>query len=268
MRLAIDHRLIVSVPPGLSQAMFHLLLTPSDGPTQRVESWTIDMPGIENAARFVDGFGNLAHLANQPRTEGDMAITVRGVVVTEDRNGVLGRPPGEPVPALFRRVTASGKVPASVHARLRSSGQTRLDLLHALMARVGDTLGHPEEPQASRQMQADGWQVQTQGEVQAAEPRPAASDYVHLFVGGARALDIPARYVIGYRLGSDGVGAVHAWAEAFDDGLGWIGFDPHAQICPTERYVRLAIGLDAEAVPLVRIVPACSVSETVEIKAA
>ena len=29
------------------------------------------------------------------------------------------------------------------------------------------------------------------------------------------------------------------------DGLGWVGFDVANRICPTERYVRLACGLDA-----------------------
>ena len=35
------------------------------------------------------------------------------------------------------------------------------------------------------------------------------------------------------------------------DGLGWVGFDPSNGVCPTERYVRLASGLDApDAAPL------------------
>ena len=29
------------------------------------------------------------------------------------------------------------------------------------------------------------------------------------------------------------------------DGLGWLGFDPANGLCPTERYVRLACGLDS-----------------------
>ncbi|WP_322057980.1 transglutaminase family protein [Paraburkholderia sp. J63] len=36
----------------------------------------------------------------------------------------------------------------------------------------------------------------------------------------------------------------HAWAEAFVDGLGWVGFDPFLNRCPDERYVRIAVGLD------------------------
>ena len=37
----------------------------------------------------------------------------------------------------------------------------------------------------------------------------------------------------------------------FIDGLGWLGFDPANQLCPTDRYIRLACGLDAgSAAPL------------------
>ncbi|WP_175917800.1 transglutaminase family protein [Burkholderia pyrrocinia] len=38
--------------------------------------------------------------------------------------------------------------------------------------------------------------------------------------------------------------AGHAWAEAYVDGLGWVGFDPFMNRCPDERYVRIAVGLD------------------------
>ncbi|KWA18539.1 transglutaminase family protein [Burkholderia territorii] len=39
--------------------------------------------------------------------------------------------------------------------------------------------------------------------------------------------------------------AGHAWAEAYVEGLGWVGFDPFMNRCPDERYVRIAVGLDA-----------------------
>ena len=58
---------------------------------------------------------------------------------------------------------------------------------------------------------------------------------------------IPARYVTGYLVTDQEAPAEahHAWAEVYLDGLGWVGFDPANHICPTERYVRLACGLDA-----------------------
>ncbi|MBN9360590.1 MULTISPECIES: transglutaminase family protein [unclassified Devosia] len=83
-----------------------------------------------------------------------------------------------------------------------------------------------------------------------------ASDYAHGFIGAARALEIPARYVTGYLHGSDSEQpALHAWAEAWDDGLGWIGFDAMLLLCPTDRHVRVAVGLDATSTMPVRSIP-------------
>ena len=38
--------------------------------------------------------------------------------------------------------------------------------------------------------------------------------------------------------------AGHAWAEAWIENLGWIGFDPTHGVCPHESHVRIACGLD------------------------
>ena len=60
-------------------------------------------------------------------------------------------------------------------------------------------------------------------------------------------MGVPARYVNGLSVDrgeSASDQAHHAWAEAWVDGLGWVGFDPANRLCPTERYVRLACGLD------------------------
>ena len=72
-------------------------------------------------------------------------------------------------------------------------------------------------------------------------------DLAHIFIGGARHLGIPARYVSGYMLRVDGENqqeAGHAWAECRVDDLGWVGFDPANGICATDAYVRVAAGLD------------------------
>ncbi len=69
----------------------------------------------------------------------------------------------------------------------------------------------------------------------------------------ARLLGLPARYVSGYlwQGGSETASASHAWAEAHVPEFGWVGFDPANNICPTEKYVRVAIGLDyGEAAPV------------------
>jgi len=268
MRIEIDHSLTCSLPPGAAALVMHLMLTPPSGPSQTVESWSVEAAGIGNAGRFRDSYGNAVHLVNQTRPEGDITIGARGTVVTQDTNGVLGKLAGEPVPSLYKRVTALTRAPVTLYGKYRSAKDSRLDVLHGLMARVGETLGLPEQDEPMTQMQATGEQTQDQG-TQPDPELPPNADYVHLFIGAARALDIPARYICGYVAAGDGhAGGLHAWAEAYDDRLGWIGFDPRHQICPTERYVRLCVGLDAETALPLRTAPAGEIAQKAGVKAA
>ena len=77
-------------------------------------------------------------------------------------------------------------------------------------------------------------------------------DHAHVFISAARAMGVPARYIVGYLFAEDGkTTETHAWAEAFVPEIGWVGFDPANRLCPTDRYVRLACGLDAaDAAPI------------------
>jgi transglutaminase-like putative cysteine protease len=77
--------------------------------------------------------------------------------------------------------------------------------------------------------------------------RGVCQDYAHIFIGCARSAGIPARYVSGHLLRADGMVAQeagHAWAEAYVQNLGWVGFDATNAICTTDAHVRVAIGLD------------------------
>lgn len=263
MKISIRHRMTIGLGSGQGRAVHHLLLTPQSGPTQTVQEWRIEMAGFAEAAQFTDAFGNQAQLVSQHRPEGEIVVAVTGQVETHDTHGVLGRPAGEPVPALFRRVTPATKPMGTIAGRFRGApkdGQHRIGLLHGLMERCHTVLGGAEQSQ----VQGEAGQSQTQGAAQ----RPAA-DYAHAFVGVARALGIPARYVTGYLAGSDGEAAgLHAWAEAWDDGLGWIGFDAMLNLCPAEQHVRLAMGLDAESTMPIRSVPALGTPQVLEMRVA
>jgi len=270
MKITIRHQLSVPVDSGSARAVQHLLLTPLNGSTQSVANWTIDMPGIEAAARFTDAFGNRAHLVSQAKPEADLVVTVTGTVETIDRNGVLGRPAGEPVVALFRRVTELTSANPQVLEPFKTadrSGAGRIALLHGLMGRIGELYSFGEAAaEADVEMEASGGASQTQSQTQGVhgksddgepERKPAdAATFAHTFIGAARALNIAARYVTGYLAAGEEHGAAfHAWAEAYDDGLGWIGFDAALGICPTDRHVRLAVGLDARSAMPVRVAP-------------
>ena len=250
MLITIQHRLSIVLGDGLPRAVQHLLLTPQSSAVQTVREWQIEAPGMDGAVGFIDAFGNRAHLASQTKPDPEFVIIASGIVETHDRSGVVGRLERDPVHALFRRATALTKPIGSITSKFRAAprdGQERIALLHGLMARVGEVLGEALQTQTQ-----DG-----QGQSQSVGKTAEAADHAHALVGAARALGIPARYVTGYLMpDGDGPSGLHAWAEAWDDGLGWIGFDAMLGHCPSEMHVRLATGLDAQSTPPIRSVPA------------
>ncbi|MDR3476168.1 MAG: transglutaminase family protein [Devosia sp.] len=275
MKIIIRHELKLSVPDGAPRAVEHLLLTPLSGPSQTVKDWAIEVPGIETAARFIDAYGNRALLVGQTRPGPEIDIVVSGAVETTDRNGVIGRVPGDPVVALYKRVTPLTEPDPRMLDPFRNAdryGSARIALFHAVMDRAAELYrfgaGEAAEP-AKMVLDAVGVatqaqngqtqaQKQSQGDAQDDDRQEAdAPVFAHAFIGVLRALDIPVRYVTGYlAAGDDRPAAFHAWAEAWDDSLGWIAFDPALGICPTDRHVRVATGLDAPSTLPVRLVPA------------
>jgi len=79
-------------------------------------------------------------------------------------------------------------------------------------------------------------------------------DQAHLFIAIMRANGIPSRYVSGYlNQGKSftGSSAMHAWAEAFLPGVGWIGFDPSNNLLANVHYIKIGHGLDyADCMPI------------------
>ena len=112
----------------------------------------------------------------------------------------------------------------------------RLDMLHELSRMTLDRVAY----------EIGSTDPNTTAEESYAAKSGVCQDHAHIFIGAARALDIPARYVSGYLMMNDRIEqeATHAWAEAYVDGLGWVGFDISNGISPDERYVRVATGRD------------------------
>jgi transglutaminase-like putative cysteine protease len=251
MKLTVTHTLTCSLAAP-ARAVEHVLLTALSTPQQRVERWSIEMPGFADAATFRDGFGNKAHLVSQTKPGETLVVTISGTVETIDKAGVLGRLEYDPPAPVFRRPTAETKSDPELIANLDTSGG-RIAVLHEIMGRVHERFS------TATQSQSPEGQSQSQGS-------NAPADFALPFIAAARALDIPARYVTGY-LFDDGKASFHAWAEAFDEGLGWIGFDPMLNVCPTEQHIRVASGLDATGTMPVRMVPVWTEmpAETIEI---
>lgn len=71
-------------------------------------------------------------------------------------------------------------------------------------------------------------------------------DFAHLLIEMLRMCKIPSRYVSGYicPMGNElrGVGATHAWVEAYIPDYGWLGVDPTNNCLVSDRHIIIAFG--------------------------
>ena len=119
-----------------------------------------------------------------------------------------------------------------------------LERLHLLMAAVRERIAYAPGTTDAK----------TTAEAALTKGTGVCQDHAHVFIAAARSMNFPARYVSGYLMMDETPDqtATHGWAEAHIDGLGWVGFDPANNVCPDERYVRIACGLDyRDAAPVV-----------------
>lgn len=221
-------------------------LAPIDTADQRVLSWWV----TDGAGRALpvssDGYGNLVHVVTIVRPHGDSLLCAEGEVVTTPGDGVL-RGVKERLPPLYYLRTTPLTEPdaAAREIAAKVAGDTDpVRRLHDLMLLVRERIDYV----------VGITNVATTVAEAIAHGEGVCQDHAQVFVACARLLGHPARYVSGYMWpGPDQAGgdAAHAWAEARVEDLGWVGFDPANRICPTEAYVRVAIGLDyLEAAPV------------------
>jgi transglutaminase-like putative cysteine protease len=222
-----------------------LRLTPPSFDGQKVKSWGIEMPHIEHAVPFRDCFGNMAHLVAIPEAHSAVTITASGVVETQDRAGSV-RGLLETVPVrVFKRETPLTESDDAIRAlAARIGGKDSLDRMHKLMSAVHEDVEYI----------VGVTHAQTSAAEALSEGRGVCQDHAHIFISAARTMGLPARYVNGYFVTGreEPADAHHAWAEVWLEGLGWLGFDPANGLCPTERYVRLACGLDSSSAAPIR----------------
>jgi len=246
MRIAVDHRTSYRFAEPQARVVQMLRLMPSDTRHQTVVSWHVEVGCDARLRHTRDGFGNAVAMLYAEGPVEALEISVSGEVLTAETSGIV-RDSHEPLPPLLYlratpRTRAAGELDDFARQAVEGVNDA-VERLHQLslalgerfeLAPVGRDRGH------------------SAGAVFATE-RACPRDLAHMFVSAARGLGVPSRYVAGYRHCTDeGECMPHAWAEAHIDGLGWVGFDPSAGISADERYVRVAVGLDATgAAPIV-----------------
>jgi len=246
MRLRIAHTTRYQFDQPVAHGLQRLRLWPKTTQGQKVLEWRMSYEGAVEEVRFEDHNHNHVVLVSVLPGASEVTIRCEGVVATADNHGITGHHSGHmPMWSFLAQspLTRPGPRMRAILSQLDVSKDETLAALHRLSALVLANVAYAPGETG----------VHTSGEEAAALGLGVCQDHAHIFIGAARALGVPARYVSGYLMMDDRIEqeASHAWAEAHVDGLGWVGFDVSNGISPDERYVRVATGRDyAEAAPV------------------
>ena len=250
MRLAIRHTTRYTFVEPVSHALQRLRLTPKTTQGQSILDWSMEYENAHAELEYDDQHHNHVTLVAVEPGAQEVVVTSSGIVQTQDHAGVIGRHSGHLPLWSFTSQTPLTKPGMRLRQLVRSldfTDQRRLEFLHALSAAVREEVTYGTG--------ATG--VSTTAEQALEAGCGVCQDHSHIFIGAARSVGVPARYVSGYLMMNDRIDqeATHAWAEAYVDGLGWVGFDVSNGISPDPRYVRVATGRDyRDAAPITGIV--------------
>ncbi|WP_324826836.1 transglutaminase family protein [Qipengyuania zhejiangensis] len=249
MRLSIRHTTRYRFETPVVHALQRLRLTPKETQGQKIIDWAMEYEGANPELTYEDQHHNTVTLVAVEQGAQNVTVSCHGHVDTSDHAGVIGLHAGHLPLWSFRgqtKLTRPGPGIRKLVAELDRRGGERLDMLHNLSSAVLDKVSYITGTTNST----------TTAEEAYAAANGVCQDHAHIFIGAARALGVPARYVSGYLMMDDRIEqeAGHAWTEAYVEGLGWVGFDVSNGISPDARYVRVATGRDyRDAAPITGI---------------
>ncbi len=248
MRLSIRHTTHYRFDQPVVHALQRLRLTPKTTQGQEILSWNMDYKNADPELTYEDQHHNTTTLVSVTEGAQEVIVECSGIVETKDNSGVIGRHAGHlPLWSFLgqTKLTRPGPTVKRMVDNLTPDTDA-VTTLHNLSAAIRDTVEY----------KIGSTQVDTTAEEAAEAGAGVCQDHAHIFLGAARSLDIPARYVSGYLMMNDRIDqeATHGWTEAFVEGLGWVGFDISNGISPDSRYVRAATGRDyRDAAPITGI---------------
>lgn len=248
MLLSIRHLTTYSYEPAASRLALRLRLFPAQIGAQTPLDWAVTVNGEAPSATITNSFGDREAIWQSKGDIGAIEIVAEGKVQTTDVTGLLKDWRMAAAPGVFLRSTPLTVAEETIKALAESvSNETGLAQAHALSAAVRDRIDYKPSATDAATTAAEALTIGA----------GVCQDHAHVLIAASRAIGCPARYVVGYLLPDREEDEVeipaetHAWAELWIDGLGWVGFDATNRICPTDRYVRLASGFDAnDAAPI------------------
>lgn len=261
MRIRIRHETTCRYLEPVKAAIQNLRLTPRNYDGQHVKSWRIDVDRDCRLIASEDAFGNVVHRFTADGPFESITTTVEGEVTTFDTAGVASGALERFPPTLYLRqtlLTAPNPAIADFARATTAKENGTLASLHALLSALHEKIALDTDASSAAATAAAAFESQ----------KGRCEDLAHLFIASARAIGVPARYVSGYYLRGENDRGVagHAWAEAYVENLGWVGFDPANCVSPGERHIRLAIALDRLSAAPIRGAHAGGAGESMEVK--
>lgn len=245
MKLLVRHQTVYRYAASAGRVAMRLKLMPVDTPAQTVLEWQVSVNGEPITGFHPNSYGEREAIWIRHDRLDHATIVAEGLVDTRESHGVVGHLSSRVDTRYFLRDTRLTRASAGIAAMARDLPEQdgSLATLHALSAAVSDAVQYRAGVTTSNTTAAQAFALGA----------GVCQDHAQVFIAAARTIGIPARYVSGYLLAGDGdaLHETHGWAEAYLPQLGWIGFDPSNRVCVTERYLRVASGLDAdEAAPI------------------
>lgn len=244
MRVGLSHITRLEYATDVMEGVMDTRLGPLSDDHQRWSRFELTAEPNASINRYVDGFGNAAHIVTVRRPHRFLEVSSRGEVET-----LIGDPftlPAAPPHPLSPAERADYLLPSALiplHAQLHAmasplssddtfaSAQRLMDLVYrdfAYEQQVTDVSSTVDDVLSRR--------------------RGVCQDFAHVLIGLCRSIGVPARYVSGYIVSSRearrGVDASHAWVEVFTPTHGWRGLDPTNNLVASEHHVKMAIGRD------------------------
>ena len=251
MRVRVSHATRLDYSTEVTDGIMDVRLGPISNAHQRWIRFALTANPNASIARYVDGFGNAAHLVNLRRPHRFLEVISDGEVETllEDPFAV----PDHPLAPLTVAEHVENLAPSALVPRdpgvtamaepLRVLAERRpFDAVVESMRLVNTEFAYEQKVTS----------VSTTVSEVVHNRRGVCQDFAHVLIGLCRALGIPARYVSGYIVTAEhetdatprGACASHAWVEAFTPSHGWRGFDPTNNLLASTHHVKVASGRD------------------------
>ena len=243
-KLYVTHKTSYSFEAGPLSGLQQIKKTPYSDSCQMVSDWSLSLKGAKEELSFIDSFNNNVHLIRiEPRTK-CLLIECEGHVEVADKFGIRGYE-NDTIPLwVWTEQTNITRPGSNIRKLVKGlSLKDNISDFHKLMELINRSLD----------FEKNTTDVKTTAEEAFKSGTGVCQDFTNIFIACCRLNGLPTRYVSGFLLLDKNKiqEAMHAWAEVFVEGLGWVGFDTANNISPDDRYIRVALGRDyTDAAPI------------------